>query len=429
MKVCVMGLWHLGSVTAACLASVGHEVRGLDFDEAAIARIGRGEAPVREPGLDDLIAGGLLSGNLRFTTKIGEAVEDAEVLWATYDTPVDGDDNADSDFVLARIEQVLPCLPDGALILVSSQLPVGSVARLEKLAQERHAAKALVFACSPENLRLGQGLESFLRPDRIVVGARSTQARERISRLIEPVCGRIEWMSVESAEMTKHALNAFLAASVTFANEIAEICERTGADAKEVERGLKTERRIGPRAYLSPGAAFAGGTLARDVSFLTQLAGENNVSAALLSSIKQSNAEHAGWVKRKLRALYPDLARIPVVVWGLTYKPGTDTLRRSSSVELCDWLIAQGASVRVHDPAVKELPAAWLDKVRRFDDPGAALQDSQVLVVATEWPLYREVAADRFHGSLTVLDANRFIADSAALRCLKYAAVGAPEAA
>lgn len=429
MKVCVQGLWHLGSVTAACLASVGHEVRGFDFDEATVAGLRRGEAPVYELGLNDLIAGGLRSSKLSFTSSVDEAVDGIEVLWAAYDTPVDGDDNADSVFVLDCIERVLPRLPAGTLVLVSSQLPIGSVSRMEKLAKEKYEAKALVFACSPENLRLGEGLESFLRPDRIVVGARSAQVRERIARLIAPVCDRIEWMSIESAEMTKHALNAFLATSVTFANEIANICEQAGADAKEVERGLKTERRIGPRAYLSPGAAFAGGTLARDVSFLTRFAEEKNIAAALLSSIKQSNAQHAGWVKRKLRSFYPDLAWISVAVWGLTYKPGTDTLRRSASVELCDWLIAEGASVRVHDPAVKELPSAWSDKVRRFDDPGAALRDSQVLVVATEWPIYREVPSERFHGSLTVLDANRFIADIASSRCLKYAAVGAPEAA
>lgn len=424
MKVCVQGLWHLGSVTAACLASVGHEVVGLDFDAAAIAKLNCGEAPVLEPGLNELIDKGLRSRKLSFTASVTEAVKDIEVLWVAYDTPVDSDDIADTDFVFGQIERVLPILPPGAMILVSSQLPVGTISRLEKLAKANFDAKKLVFACCPENLRLGKALEAFLDPDRIVVGVRSAQSKQCLTRLLMPVSERIEWMTVESAEMTKHAVNAFLAASVTFANEVASICEQVGADAKEVERGLKTERRIGPRAYLSPGAAFAGGTLARDVSFLTQVARKNNLVAPLLTSIKLSNDEHSKWVKRKLLVFFPDLSRISIAVWGLTYKPGTDTLRRSAAVELCNWLIERGAEVRLHDPAVVALPVGWSGKVQRFDEPASAVLGAQVLIVATEWPLYREVAGDSFPGSLIVLDPNRFLVDVVARKGLRYVAVG-----
>ncbi|EQD40130.1 UDP-glucose 6-dehydrogenase, partial [mine drainage metagenome] len=228
--------------------------------------------------------------------------------------------------------------------------------------------KALSFACSPENLRLGKALDVFLKPDRVVVGVRSVRDKERIGRLLQPITDRIEWMSVESSEMTKHAINAFLATSVVFANEIASVCEMVGADAKEVERGLKTEQRIGPKAYLSPGVAFAGGTLARDIEFLKVVSQEHQLSIPLLESVKTSNDQHKGWVRHKLKALFPNLNGVVIVVWGLTYKPGTDTLRRSLAVELCDWLIEQGAKVRVHDPAVKELPLEWNGLVQRFDE-------------------------------------------------------------
>src|SRR3990172_8802362 len=301
MKVCVQGLWHLGSVTAGCLASVGHEVVGLDFDEEVIRGLRAGKPPILEPGLEDMIGAGLSFGRLRFAASIEELPSNIELLCVTYDTPVNEDDVADVDFVVAQVEAVLPYLPNNTTVLVSSQMPVGSIRRFEKITERACPEKALSFAYSPENLRLGKALEVFLKPDRVVVGVRSERDKDRIGRLLQPITGRIEWMSVESAEMTKHAINAFLATSIVFANEIAAICETVGADAKEVERGLKSENRIGPKAYLSPGAAFAGGTLARDIAFLNHVGGRNRLVTPLLSSVRPSNGENKLWVKSKLQ--------------------------------------------------------------------------------------------------------------------------------
>jgi len=432
VNVCVQGLWHLGTVTAACLASLDHSVTGLDSDQATIARLKEGKPPVSEPGLDEALKAGLGSGRLRFTADGRDALRDVELLWVAYDTPVDDEDNADSAYVVREIERSLQHLPAGATVLISSQLPVGSVKRIEAAAAARFPDKGLGFAYSPENLRLGKALDAFLKPDRIVAGVRTERERDRLSRLLSPITTRIEWMSVESAEMTKHAINAFLATSVTFANEIAAICETVGADAKEVERGLKTEARIGPKAYLSPGAAFAGGTLARDVAFLTGIAAQEHLSAPLLASIRPSNEAHKGWVRRKLQALLPDLAQSTVAVWGLTYKPGTDTLRRSMAVELCDWLLAQGASLRVHDPAVAALPESWRGKALRSDDPLDAVRGAGALVVCTEWPQYRNVSGRDIAAAaprLLVLDANRFLSALASEPNLAYVAVGTAAAA
>ena len=430
MNVCVQGLWHLGTVTAACLASVGHKVTGLEFDTQTTDALNKGVPPLSEPGLEDLVRSGLASGRLSFSADIEKATGDAEVLWVAYDTPVDDDDNADVDHVVAQIEKTLPHLPDGVTILISSQMPVGSVGRLETIARDRFPEKKIGFACSPENLRLGKALEVFLKPDRIVVGVRAARDRERLERLLRPITDRIEWMSVESAEMTKHAINAFLATSVTFANEIASICELVGADAKEVERGLKTESRIGPKAYLSPGAAFAGGTLARDVAFLNEIGDKKRLVTPLLSSVKASNDEHKQWVKRKLQSLFPDLRNTCVAMWGLTYKPGTDTLRRSMAVDLCNWLIQQGVSVQVHDPAVKMLPAEWQGKVQRSEDMLDALKGAQALVVSTEWPQYKAVTVEEIVAvsqGMTVLDANRFLFHLAGDGRVRYVAVGTPD--
>lgn len=431
MKVCVQGLWHLGSVTAACLASVGHEVVGLDADQKTIDGLNQGKAPLFEPGLDDLLQAGIAKGRLRFTTNMDDAAADAEVLWVAFDTPVDDDDRADVEFVLNQIKGVLPVLADGAVVLVSSQMPVGSIRKLEAFVRENLASKQLSFACSPENLRLGKALDVFLKPDRIVVGVRTDDARRKLEQLLLPVTDRIEWMSVESAEMTKHAINAFLATSVTFANEIASICELVGADAKEVERGLKTEMRIGPKAYLSPGGPFAGGTLARDIEFLGMASRAKQLVTPLLSSVRTSNDEHKNWVRRKLLERFPKLKGVTVAVWGLTYKPGTDTLRRSLAVEFCDWLIEQGAAVHVHDPVVRQLPERWSGCVVSHTWALDAVAGADALVVGTEWPEFRQDAAGlpSVAGSnLVVIDANRHLQAVVAPLGLKYVAVGTPSA-
>lgn len=413
MNVCVLGLWHLGTVTAACLAAGGHTVCGLDFDETVVADLSVGKAPLFEPGLDDLVNAGLASGRLRFTGDVKSAVSNADVIWVTYDTPVDDDDRADVGYVIERTRKALPLLRDGALVLVSSQVPVGTTRQLEKeFASESHG-RAVSFAYAPENLRLGKAIDAFTHPDRVVAGVRSDADREKVTELFKPFTTRIEWMSVESAEMTKHALNAFLATSVTFINEVATLCEQVGADALEVERGLKSEARIGPKAYLSPGGAFAGGTLARDIVFLWQLGGAHGVSTHLLSAVKTSNDAHQEWAQHRLFQLLDGVADRQVAVWGLTYKPGTDTLRRSGAIELCRWLRQRGATVRAHDPVAKELPSDLAPAVQLSASPLDAVAGASALVVATPWPEYREIAAGDVASRMArglVLDASRFLA-------------------
>jgi UDPglucose 6-dehydrogenase len=424
VKVCVVGLWHLGTVTAACLASGGHDVAGLDSDAGVITNLSSARAPLFEPGLDDLLDAGLRAGRLHFTSDPAEGLRDAEIVWITFDTPVDADDRADVDFVRTSVEELLPHVKRGALVVVSSQVPVGTTRKLEEAAEGRGVS----FAYSPENLRLGKAIEVFTHPDRVVVGVRCEADRKRIEQLLAPFTDRIESMSVESAEMTKHALNAFLALSVTFINEIAAICERVGADAKEVERGLKTEKRIGPGAYLGPGGAFAGGTLARDIVFLSELGEKLDLPTHVIAAVKTSNDAHRAWAKRRLQDLLGGLRDRRIAVWGLTYKPGTDTLRRSSAIELVEWLLSEGAVVAAHDPAVHSLPVPLAGRVQLRSDAREAAKEADALVVMTEWPEYREIdgasVAAALHGKL-VLDANRFLAKQlSGVNGLRYVTVG-----
>jgi UDPglucose 6-dehydrogenase len=432
MKICVLGLWHLGTVTAACLASRAHEVVGLDFDAETVSRLQSGIPPLFEPGLEELIKRGLAEKHLSFTMDISAALRFAEIVWVTYDTPVNEHDQADVDFVVERVKRLFPFLEAGTLVLISSQLPVGTTRRLEQAYAMAYpaGAKKVSFGYSPENLRLGKAISAFTMPDRIVVGIRSQDAHDRVTALLQPFTKRIEWMSVESAEMTKHALNAFLAASVAFANELAAICEQAGADAKEVERGLKTEARIGPNAYLSPGGAFAGGTLARDIAFLTQLGTDHNVPLRLIPAVRFSNNEHKNWPRRKLSEAMGTLAKRRIAVWGLTYKPGTNTLRRSSSVELCVWLVQQGAQVHAHDPVIKELPRELTGIMTLHSTPLDAVKDTSALVIATEWPEYQAVPAQDIVSAMScplVIDTNRFLAKTLGVnQSIRYLAVGMP---
>jgi UDPglucose 6-dehydrogenase len=415
-------------VTAACLADRGHQVVGFDHDAAAVDRIREGQLPISEPGLADLVSRNVAEGRLEFSSEV-RAVTGAEVVWVAYDTPVDDDDHADVGFVVESVERSFPHLSLGSIVLVSSQVPVGTTARLEARLRETRPADGIAFAYSAENLRLGNAIAAFSQPDRIIVGVRDERGRTSISRLLAPLTDRIEWMSVESAEMTKHALNAFLAVSVTFANEIAALCEKVGANAKEVERGLKTEGRIGPRAYLAPGSAFAGGTLARDVEFLSDLGHEHTLALPLIDGVRPSNQWHKGWPGRRLKERLGPLRGMNVAVWGLTYKPGTDTLRRSAAVEVCQWLSAEGAVVRAYDPAVRALPAELSEHMTLQETPEDALRGASALILATEWPEFRSIALADALTSMKrrlIIDANRFLGDGIAGLEVEYLTVGAP---
>jgi UDPglucose 6-dehydrogenase len=404
MKIVVLGLWHLGCVTAACSAKFARVV-GLDFDSSDVASLRLGKAPIFEPGLESLIREGIRSGALSFETDAALACSGADLLWVTFDTPVDSDDLGDATPVFDGIGRCLPHLPSRAIILISSQLPAGSCRRLESMYPGRR------FAYSPENLRLGRALEIFLNPERIVLGTRTQADAEELREFLAHFSPNIIAVRTESAEVIKHAINSFLAASITFMNEIARICEIVGADAKEVERGLKSESRIGPRAYLSPGGPFAGGTLARDVVTLTNLAANNGESLVLLASIKPSNDQHKLWALRRLKEELGNLKGRVIAVLGLTYKPGTDTLRRSLAVELCRALLEEGAEIKAYDPAVGSMPEE-LRTIPLFRKIEETVDSADGIVVCTEWPQLLEVEWGGILGRAqgrVMIDANGFI--------------------
>jgi UDPglucose 6-dehydrogenase len=391
MTVCVYGLWHLGTVTAACLASRGIATVGLVETVEAAAELKAGTAPLFEPGLDALLKQGLRNEALNFTNDVAAAVSSADVIWVTFDTPVDDDDVADVGYVLDRVRGTFPHLKDGSVVLISSQVPVGSTALLEQDFAKVAKGRKVSFAYSPENLRLGDAIRVFTEPERIVIGVRGEDARKVIEPLLKPFCQTLLWTRVESAEMVKHALNSYLATCITFTNEIATICESVSADMSEVEAALRLDPRIGKKAYVRAGSAFGGGTLARDVQFLKIIAKEKDDHVPLLAAVLESNDHQKGWVVRHLRRQLGALGGKKIGVLGLAYKAGTDAIRRSVAIELIQELIANGADVTAFDPKVAFLPEPLNFSVTLGHSADSVFIGSEAVVFATEWPEFREL--------------------------------------
>jgi UDPglucose 6-dehydrogenase len=423
MRIVVLGLWHLGCVTAACAAKF-QDVVGLDFDRETVARLRQGEPPVFEPGLADLIREGLVSSHLRFLDDCSEACRGADLLWVCFDTPVDAEDRPDLTPVLAGVARCIPHLAPGTLILISSQVPAGTCRSLE----QRYPA--FRFAYSPENLRLGKAVSIFLAADRIILGTRREDDAKQLAPLLGNFSQNLLCVRTESAEIIKHAINTFLALSIAFMNELSSVCELVGADAKEVEAGLKSDSRIGTRAYLAPGGPFAGGTLARDVVALADLAAAGRDPLCLVPAIKASNDQHKFWPIHKLVEELDELSGKRIAILGLPYKAGTDTLRRSPAIEICRQLLGKGAQLTAYDPVVRELPPD-LKVVQILSDVAAAVDRADAVLVCTEWPQIRQARWQEILRQLPrplIIDANGFIEDQiAGISNIVYRRVGKPK--
>ena len=424
MKIVFAGLWHLGTVMSAVFAAAGHDVVAYD-DPTVIDELQAGRLPVNEPGLAELVDEQIAVGRLRYTADPND-LSACELVWITDDTPVRDDGSADADSVIERIARLLPSLQGGALVCVSSQLPVGSVAALERRAAATVPGKRLRFASSPENLRLGKAISYMRDADRYVIGIRDVDDERLLRAAFAPLSTRIESMSVESAEMTKHALNAFLATSVAFVNELAALCERTGADARDVERGLKSDVRIGRAAYLRAGGPFAGGTLARDVAFIIDLESRAGLEPIFFRGVRDANAFHATWLQRRFVETLGEPAGRTIAILGLTYKPGTDTLRASTSVAFARWFAERGGTVRAFDPAVSTLPADLREVITLAPTAVAAMTGADAAYVGTEWPEFRDLVRSDFAvlARPHVFDPNGFLSAQAEHLEIAYLAVG-----
>jgi len=408
----VVGLWHLGSVVAASWAELGHRVVGIDRAARVVAQLGSGRAPIFEPELDSLIKANIDRGRLSFTSDL-RVVADADVLFIAFDTPVDGEDRLELAELDATIHGAAPHLKDGAVVVVSSQVPVGTCDRWRRELRRDRGRAAVELVYSPENLRLGEALGCYLHPDRIVIGAEDAVALERVRTLFTPMKAPFVTMSLASAEMAKHAVNSFLATSVSFINEVATLCELTGADVLSVGEALKSDPRIGPRAFLAAGLGFAGGTLARDIQVLREAGRTGRVVTPLLEIVLDVNRRRTTLVAQRLLDRYGKLTGLGVGVLGLTYKAGTSTLRRSVALEVIETLCGAGAMVRAFDP---KADLTELDGPAGFEvvvDAYEAARGASALVILTEWPEFAWLDFDRIRALMAepvIIDGKNLLA-------------------
>jgi UDPglucose 6-dehydrogenase len=376
MKVGVAGLWHLGVTYAVGFAELGHDVVAYDPNSDAILGFERGELLVFEPQLQDMLLANTKLGNLKFTNRERD-LSDVDLLVLAYDTPLDDDDNADVNFVISEFVRIARNLDSQTHILVCSQLPVGSSDSIEDILQ-RSSHKGDVVV-QPENLRLGKAVDSFFKSERIIVGTKDGKPNRFVIDLFSGIDIPIVWMHRRSAEVTKHALNTFLATSVTFMGEVSEICENVGADAKEVEIGLRSDPRIGTRAYLSPGLGFAGGTLARDVQALSKLQSELRETPTIFRSLLESNRHNNDWVSRSIASIPIQKDELRICFWGVSYTENTDTLRRSEIYTLMKNLANENAEISfVENLVIKDLKDTRIFCVENIEE---SLKNINVLIV------------------------------------------------
>ncbi len=390
-KVCVIGIWHLGSVYSACLAEAGYSVIGVDSDNKTVNELKKGVPPIFEPGLKELIKRNLDLKKLNYTTDLALAIKGAKYVLITLDTPVNDRDEVDLSPVLAVNSILAGNMQKGAIIIVSSQVPVGTCGRMKSAILLENPGLDFDIAYSPENLRLGKAIDCFQRPGRIVIGADSEKTLDRVTKFFDVVDAPKVRMNLRTAEMTKHALNAFLATSISFANEIGNICDEVGADAFQVAEALASDDRIGAGLPLRPGLAFSGGTLARDLKVLKKLSKELDYPSPLINGVLKVNQKQNKVIIRKLEKIYGPISNLQIGILGLTYKAGTSTLRRSAAIEIIEDLVRGGAMVKAYDP--KASPG----EVRRHrgfefcNNALAAARGSNALIVLTEWPEFKDI--------------------------------------
>ena len=383
-NICISGIWHQGSVVSACLADLGNRVRGV-CDEKTAASLNAGQPPVHEPGLPEIIQRNIAAGRLHYTSDYAEGVAGAEFVFICTDTPVDMNDDSDLSAIYAIAEQVGRHLSGDIVLCVTAQVPIGTSQDLARVVREQASGYRCAVAYVPEFLRLGIAVDTFRQADRFVIGCDDPAVAERVAALYRPLGRPIVYTDTRSAEMAKHASNAFLATSISFINEMANLCEVLDADASEVSRVLKLDQRIGKHAFLSPGLGFAGGTLGREIRALQKLGTARRVPTPLMDAVWQVNAARAQLVGRRLAGVLGGLVGRQIGILGLTYKAGTSTLRRAVSLGIIRDLIDQGAEIKAFDPLANLAEESHLPPMQMGADPYQVAQGADALVLVTEW--------------------------------------------
>jgi UDPglucose 6-dehydrogenase len=391
MHIAVIGTGYVGLVTGACFAEFGVDVTCVDIDSEKIARLSSGEMPIYEPGLEQLVTKNMQSGRLQFTTDIKQAVEQALVIFLAVGTPPKSDGSPDLSFVEAAASSIAEHMNGYKVIVTKSTVPIGTGERLRRLIREQNPKLNFGIVSNPEFLREGAAINDFMRPDRVVIGSRDEEAIAIMRDLYRPLYlieAPFVLTSLEAAELTKYAANAFLATKISFINEIASLCESIGCDVHDVAKAIGMDRRIGSK-FLHPGPGFGGSCFPKDTQALASVAREFGRDSLIVDAVIEVNRRQRRAMLPKIEELVGGLEGKTIAVLGLAFKPETNDMREAPSIEIINGLLKSGAMVRAYDPVAMLEAAELLPEVNYADDEYAAVTNADALVFVTEWNQFR----------------------------------------
>jgi len=392
MKIAVIGTGYVGLVTGTCFAETGNDVICVDIDKSKVDKLTNGEITIYEPGLEKLFLRNLREDRLHFTTDLAEGVKDALIVFLALPTPPGEDGSADLKYILGVADDLGKILDDYKVIIDKSTVPVGTAEKVTKAIAANYSGEFDVVS-NPEFLREGVAVEDFMKPDRVVIGTSSERARKMLTDLYSPFVRQgnpLLFMDERSAELTKYAANSFLATKISFMNEIAQLCERIGADVDMVRRGIGSDERIGKR-FLFPGIGYGGSCFPKDVQALSQSSKEAGYDFKILNSVMEVNEKQKLHLIPKINKYFKNnLAGKKFALWGLAFKPNTDDIREAPALYMIDELLKQGAQVCVYDPeAMKNVKNLIGDKIGYADNQYDCLEGADALIIATEWNEFR----------------------------------------
>jgi UDPglucose 6-dehydrogenase len=399
MRIAMIGSGYVGLVSGACFAQFGHDVVCIDKEEGKIARLRKGEMPIYEPGLDQLVASNVAANRLSFTTDLPAAVKAADAVFIAVGTPSRrGDGHADLSFVFGAAEEIARALDGYTVVVTKSTVPVGTGRRVERILQKALPAGRFDVASNPEFLREGSAISDFMRPDRVVIGTDSEHARTVLRALYRPLYlleTPIVFTTLETAELIKYAANAFLATKITFINEVADLCEAVGADVQDVARGIGLDGRIG-RKFLHAGPGFGGSCFPKDCQALVRTAEEMKAPLAIVDTVLRVNdARKRSMARRVVEACGGSVEGLTLAALGLTFKPNTDDMRDSPSLAFLPALHDSGARVRAFDPEGTAEAKKLMPELDYCSDPYEAMDGADALILVTEWNAFRALDLGR----------------------------------
>jgi UDPglucose 6-dehydrogenase len=392
MKITVVGTGYVGLVTGTCFAETGNEVICVDIDQSKVDRLSNGEITIYEPGLEKLFLRNLKEGRLSFTTSLAEGIKEASIIFLALPTPPGADGAADLRYVLGVAEDIGKLLTDYKVLVDKSTVPVGTADKVRAAVAKNYAGEFDVVS-NPEFLREGVAVDDFMKPDRVVIGVSSERARKLMGELYAPFVrsgNPVIYMDERSAELTKYAANSFLATKISFMNEIAQLCERLGADVDMVRLGIGSDDRIGKR-FLFPGIGYGGSCFPKDVQALVQSSSQVDYDFRILNAVMDVNEKQKTHLMPKIRRYFGnDLKGKKIALWGLAFKPNTDDIREAPALYIIEALLNEGATVTAFDPeAIRNVKQVLGDTINYTENQYDALQDADALIIATEWNEFR----------------------------------------